>query len=141
MKSMEIGFTSKELDVIECMKEGLSNLGIAERLSMSENTVKTHIYRIYDKLGITEKDPKTNSRVTAINRVAQRSAEMTVTHIIVEGIYGDGLKFRKVTPVELKFFPDNALYVDFKLHCTVENSENGKKDNGYGASNTIVKCM
>jgi ATP/maltotriose-dependent transcriptional regulator MalT len=33
------------------MAEGLSNREIAERVSVSENTVKTHSSRVFDKLG------------------------------------------------------------------------------------------
>ena len=47
----ELGLTPRELEILELMAEGLSNREIAERGFVSENTVKTHTSRIFDKLG------------------------------------------------------------------------------------------
>jgi DNA-binding CsgD family transcriptional regulator len=44
----ELGITPREL--LEALAAGLSNRQIAERLFVSENTVKTHAARIFDKL-------------------------------------------------------------------------------------------
>ncbi|WP_194925025.1 LuxR family transcriptional regulator [Catenulispora pinisilvae] len=41
----------RERAVLECLVEGLDRRGIAVRLQISENTVKTHIGRILGKLG------------------------------------------------------------------------------------------
>jgi DNA-binding CsgD family transcriptional regulator len=45
-----LGITPRELEILELMAEGLSNREIAERLFVSENTVKTHSSRLFDKL-------------------------------------------------------------------------------------------
>lgn len=45
-------FTSREIDVLRAMTEGLSNPEIAEKLEMSVNTVKYHIYNLMSKTGI-----------------------------------------------------------------------------------------
>lgn len=45
-----LGITPRELEILELIAEGLSNREIAERLFVSENTVKTHSGRLYDKL-------------------------------------------------------------------------------------------
>jgi DNA-binding CsgD family transcriptional regulator len=45
-----LGVTPRELEILELMAEGLSNREIAERLFVSENTVKTHSSRLFDKL-------------------------------------------------------------------------------------------
>ncbi len=45
-----LGLTPRELEILACIAEGLSNQGIAERLFVSENTVKTHASRVFDKL-------------------------------------------------------------------------------------------
>ena len=46
----ELGITPRELEILEAMAAGLSNREIAERLFVSENTVKTHTARLFDKL-------------------------------------------------------------------------------------------
>jgi DNA-binding CsgD family transcriptional regulator len=46
-----LGITPRELEILALMAEGLSNREIAERVSVSENTVKTHSSRVFDKLG------------------------------------------------------------------------------------------
>lgn len=46
----ELGITPRELEILEEMAAGLSNREIAERLFVSENTVKTHAARLFDKL-------------------------------------------------------------------------------------------
>ena len=46
----QLGITRRELEILEAMAAGLSNREIAERLFVSENTVKTHASRLFDKL-------------------------------------------------------------------------------------------
>jgi DNA-binding CsgD family transcriptional regulator len=46
----ELGITPRELEILEAMAAGFSNREIAERLFVSENTVKTHAARVFDKL-------------------------------------------------------------------------------------------
>jgi DNA-binding CsgD family transcriptional regulator len=46
----KLGVTPRELEILEAMAAGLSNREIAERLFVSENTVKTHTARLFDKL-------------------------------------------------------------------------------------------
>lgn len=43
--------TPREFEVLQLLAEGLSNKAIAQRLGLSENTVKFHIGSIYGKLG------------------------------------------------------------------------------------------
>lgn len=45
------GITPRELEILGLIAGGLSNREIAERLCVSENTVKTHSRRLFDKLG------------------------------------------------------------------------------------------
>jgi len=42
----------RELEVLQFVAQGFNNPQIAERLSISEGTVKNHITNIYDKLGL-----------------------------------------------------------------------------------------
>ena len=46
----QLGITPRELEILEAIAAGLSNREIAERLFVSENTVKTHTARLFDKL-------------------------------------------------------------------------------------------
>jgi two-component system, NarL family, response regulator LiaR len=46
-----LGITRRELEVLELVARGLSNREIGETLFVSENTVKTHCSRAFDKLG------------------------------------------------------------------------------------------
>ena len=45
------GVTPRELEILSQIAGGLSNREIAARLFVSENTVKTHSSRLFDKLG------------------------------------------------------------------------------------------
>ena len=49
-KLEQLGITPRELEILEAIAAGLSNREIAERLFVSENTVKTHAARVFDKL-------------------------------------------------------------------------------------------
>lgn len=46
------GLSSRELDVLQLMAEGLSNRQIASRLFLSENTVKTHSSNLFEKMEV-----------------------------------------------------------------------------------------
>jgi DNA-binding CsgD family transcriptional regulator len=50
-KREKLGITRRELEILELMARGMSNREIAEALFVSENTVKTHSSRVFDKLG------------------------------------------------------------------------------------------
>ena len=46
----DLGITKRELEILELIAQGLSNREIADKLFVSENTVKTHSSRLFDKL-------------------------------------------------------------------------------------------
>jgi DNA-binding CsgD family transcriptional regulator len=50
-KREDLQITRREFEVLELIGRGLSNREIAEQLSVSESTVKTHSSRVFDKLG------------------------------------------------------------------------------------------
>jgi DNA-binding CsgD family transcriptional regulator len=47
-----LAITPRELEILTLIAEGLSNKEIAARVFVSENTVKTHSSRVFDKLGV-----------------------------------------------------------------------------------------
>jgi DNA-binding NarL/FixJ family response regulator len=59
--------SKREQDVVRWLAEGLTNSEIAHQLSLSENTVKNHLFRIYNKLGVS-------TRVEAVIYAAAQSA-------------------------------------------------------------------
>jgi DNA-binding NarL/FixJ family response regulator len=44
--------TPREIEMVRMVSQGLRNRVIAERLSISEGTVKVHLHNIYEKLGV-----------------------------------------------------------------------------------------
>jgi two-component system, NarL family, response regulator LiaR len=50
-KQQDLGITPREMEVLELIAQGMSNREIAGKLFVSENTVKTHSSRVFDKLG------------------------------------------------------------------------------------------
>jgi len=51
VKREDLGITRRELEILALISQGMSNREIAEKLFVSENTVKTHSSRVFDKLG------------------------------------------------------------------------------------------
>lgn len=50
-----LGLTQRESEVLELLVSGHSNRGVAAKLVVSEETVKTHIRGLYRKLGVTDR--------------------------------------------------------------------------------------
>lgn len=44
--------TPREIEIVRMVSMGLRNKAIAERLSISEGTVKVHLHNVYEKLGV-----------------------------------------------------------------------------------------
>jgi len=49
------GLTEREASVLALVADGLTNPAIARQLVISENTVKTHLKNIFEKLGLTDR--------------------------------------------------------------------------------------
>jgi DNA-binding NarL/FixJ family response regulator len=58
--------------VLQLLADGLSNRELAKTLSLSEHTIKNHLFRIFDKLGVS-------SRMEAVlYAISQREQRMTL---------------------------------------------------------------
>jgi len=60
-KLKEVGLTAREHEILGLIAHGMSNREIAETLFVSENTVKTHSSRLFEKLEV-------NRRVQAVRK-------------------------------------------------------------------------
>lgn len=49
------GLTARELDIVATVTTGLTNREIATRFSLSEETVKHHLTKIFSKVGVTNR--------------------------------------------------------------------------------------
>jgi DNA-binding NarL/FixJ family response regulator len=62
MRTPAAALSRRELEVLELVRDGLSNLEISKRLFLSQATVKSHLVHIYAKLGV---DSRTAAVATA----------------------------------------------------------------------------
>ena len=51
VQTCALPISKRELEILELIAAGLSNREIADRVFVSENTVKTHSSRVFEKLG------------------------------------------------------------------------------------------
>jgi len=47
--------SKREMDVVRSLAEGLTNREIAERLGLSQHTIKNYLFRVFDKLGVSSR--------------------------------------------------------------------------------------
>jgi DNA-binding CsgD family transcriptional regulator len=61
----DLGITAREHEILGLIAQGLTSREIGEKLFVSENTVKTHSARVFEKLGV-------NRRVQAVQEARRR---------------------------------------------------------------------
>jgi two-component system, NarL family, response regulator DegU len=54
-KAKDYGLSNREMEVLQLLSEGNTNKEIAKALWISEQTVKTHVAHIFDKLGTSDR--------------------------------------------------------------------------------------
>ena len=47
--------SEREAEVVRCLAEGLTNREIAQRMRLSQHTIKNYLFRIFDKLGVSNR--------------------------------------------------------------------------------------
>jgi two-component system, NarL family, nitrate/nitrite response regulator NarL len=62
--------STREREVVHCLVEGLTNREIAQALAISQHTVKNYIFKIFDKLGVS-------NRVELVFQVLSRSDDIS----------------------------------------------------------------
>ncbi len=63
-KFQESGLSSREMEVLDCLAQGKTTIQIAGKLFISENTVKTHVRHILEKL-------EASNRAEAVSKALQ----------------------------------------------------------------------
>lgn len=63
-RTAESGLSSREMEVLECLAQGKTTIQISSELFISENTVKTHVRHILEKL-------EASNRAEAVSKAAQ----------------------------------------------------------------------
>jgi DNA-binding NarL/FixJ family response regulator len=52
LAQMPKSLTRRELEIVKLVAEGLRNREIAQRLFVTEGTIKLHLHNVYEKLGV-----------------------------------------------------------------------------------------
>jgi DNA-binding NarL/FixJ family response regulator len=47
--------TEREMAVVQCVADGLTNKEVAARLGVSPHTIKNYLFRIFDKVGVSSR--------------------------------------------------------------------------------------
>jgi len=66
--------SARELDVLEAITKGKTNLDIATALDISPFTVKNHVQRIFRKIGVTNRTQAAARYAEAVRKLAQGAA-------------------------------------------------------------------
>ncbi|MFA5886012.1 MAG: response regulator transcription factor [Acidimicrobiia bacterium] len=54
-QTAEVALTPREIEVLQCLGDGLANKAIARRLGIAEKTVKAHLTRVFCAIGVSDR--------------------------------------------------------------------------------------
>jgi len=54
-QATEVTLTPREIEVLQCLGDGLANKAIARRLGIAEKTVKAHLTRVFSAIGVSDR--------------------------------------------------------------------------------------
>jgi DNA-binding NarL/FixJ family response regulator len=77
--------TKREKDVVRLVAEGLTNRDIARELKLSEHTIKNYLFRMFDKVGVSNRVELVLYAVSNAKGILVDSAEEQQKHIGVSG--------------------------------------------------------
>ena len=78
--------SKREEEVVHLVAEGLGNRDIAQQLNLSEHTVKNYLFRIFDKLGISNRVELVLYAVTNRNKIPPASEPLEQTRAASSGL-------------------------------------------------------
>jgi len=81
--------SKRELEVVGCVAQGMTNREIAKRLDLSEHTVKNYLFKVYDKLGVS-------SRVELLYMTLSRASSPELNSGSTNNGAGDGMQSASV---------------------------------------------
>lgn len=68
--------STREVQVVTYLAEGLTNREIAERMSLSQHTIKNYLFRIFDKLGVSNR----------VELLFMTLSQATAAHVLSKGL-------------------------------------------------------
>jgi DNA-binding NarL/FixJ family response regulator len=95
---VERRLTRREADVARGAVEGLSNREIARKLGLTEHTVKNYLFKIFDKLGVSNRV----ELVLSCLRQEQAAPQETVVHLALGVAQGPARRDRAVRQTQLR---------------------------------------
>ena len=87
--------SKREMDVVRSLAEGLTNREIAERLGLSQHTIKNYLFRVYDKLGVSSR-----MELLFMTLAYAGAPGLTATIDAIRG-YEESRSVRSVTPTRV----------------------------------------